>query len=197
MSRLVKLELISSSMFFIPGIVHLTYENPGPVEIDADLLNPQQKQWINNAHRQQKIKVTNPHPVEAKPQPQVAVATKPAAPSKTAKEIQQDVEQARLRIIGDATNTLKATVPAIQKHVEKLSDIKKLKAMRDLEKEGKRREKVLAALDKRIGEIERAVTGLTGEGLKETDILVTDPKLRNLPEVEESEEDIVTINLGE
>ena len=188
-----------ATMFYIPDKVHLTEDNPGPVEIDVLALSPNEKQWINNAHRQHRLEVI-PLPGYVPPQvPTVEKLSTPATPLKPVdvKALKEKAEQDRLRLVADASSTLKATVSALTRHVEKSSNIQKLKSMRDIEREGKKRAKVLEALDKRIGEIELAISTMSGPALTEKDVFVTARDLKNLPEIEEELEDTVTINLGE
>ena len=192
-----RIKLINNTpMFFIPQKLHLTVDNPGPVEIDAGALTPQEKTWVNNASRSGRIELT---PLPGYTPPVVTPVAIPQQPivKVSAEQLKSDAEQKRLRLSADARVTLKATVPALQKHIEKSSDLLKLRSMRELESEAKKpRPKVLEALVARIQQIEAAVVNLSGEALTEKDIFVTSRDLKNLPEVEDEEVDTVTINLG-
>jgi hypothetical protein len=191
------IKLVSNSgMFSIPNKLHLTVDNPGPVQIDAGALSPQEKLWVNNASRSGRIELV-PLPGYVPPQLVVTKPTEVQPVKLTAEQLKSEAEQKRLRLTADAKVTLKATVPALQKHVEKSSDLLKLRSMRELESEAKKpRSKVLEALNVRIAQIEAAVVNLSGEALTEKDIFVTSRDLKNLPEVEDEEIDTVTIAYG-
>jgi hypothetical protein len=209
-----RIELVTETqpMFHIPGKLHLTWEAPGPVDVDLSTFTEQEKNWLRNGKLKNALKITNLNP-EAKKEVTPAASTGishadalhalsgkvfgPASiPPKTKEQIAQDIkakaEEMRLKREADSKKTLTAPMPALTRFVEKCGDPLQLRAMREQELAGKNRAKVLKLLDDRIAAVSINVGSIVGAPLGEDAIA----REVNLPEIEEELEDPVTIKLG-
>lgn len=200
-----RIELVTDTqpMFHIPGKLHLTWEAPGPVDVDLSTFTEQEKNWLRNGKLKNALKITNLNP-EAKKEvtQQTTSATSltpigpasvpPLSKAQLAEKIKTKAEEARVARVGDAKKTLTAPMPALTRFVEKCGDPLQLRTMRDEELAGKNRAKVLKLLDDRIAAVSVNVGSIVGAPLGEDAIA----REANLPEIEEELEDPVTIKLG-
>ncbi len=133
----------------LPPHAHLTYEQPGPVEIDFDQLTPAQKLTIQGGINWKMITVdpesqlrlsqaTQPKPVvqapAKSPTPQVPLAL--------------NMEAVRKEALARADAVLKTDVASIKKLVLTSRDILFLRLMKEQELAGKARKGILSTIEK-------------------------------------------------
>lgn len=168
--------------FFLPVVgIHLSYENPGPVEVDQTKLSPSELKQVQNAVMNKSIIAKGFNPItsqEVKPKAQITAI---------------DLETKRILVIENAKKSLSAPLPTLLKAIEKNPDITHLKAMHEWEIEHKNRDKVVDALKNRIDAISKALSLSIGPGLNESNV----QKEAKMPEIEYTEEETITINLGD
>jgi hypothetical protein len=179
------------SMFFLPNKFHLTWENPGPVDIDVNELSETERNWLRNAKLKNVLKIENLNP-EIPIETKKTAASVQAIKEEDSDKIKQDAETKRLKRIEDATKTLNAPIPALTRFIEKCGDPLQLRTMKELELQGKKRSKVQKLLEDRLSALQVSVGSIVGPALQEDAIF----KEAKLPDIEEELEDAVTIKLG-
>jgi hypothetical protein len=189
----IKLNTEVQSMFPLLG---LSFENPGPINVDWLKLTPQQQLWVTNALRKSVLLTEDKIPPVAGNIAKAPVSEKPVSKKEEAKQLLQSAEDIRAEKVQQAATTLKVAQAAIVPMVEASKDLVLLRIMKDQESEGKKRKKVLDALTVQILKLESTVGSVVGEPLDNKALLVTDRNLKDLPEVEEEieEEKTFTIN---
>lgn len=167
-------------MFFLPNVFHLTWENPGPVEVDPSKLTPQQMSWIMNAEKKKVLVIDG--------------FERPKTVIKSQQTLKQKLDSRREQLVSESTELLKLPLKAVLTSVKSTNDVLKLRILKDLEQKNQGgRAKVLEQIDYRIKVLEKAVSAAVGDKpVNETFVTLTE--LKNLPEVEETEEKSVTIN---
>jgi hypothetical protein len=180
----VKLNTDVQSMFPLLG---LSFENPGPVEVDVAKLSSQQILWVNNAINKG-VLISDSKPIT--PVTKAAALTVQAQTKKDqAKELLKSAEDERAQKSKQAETALKAAQLAVVPMIEGSNDLQLLRTMQDQELVGKARKKVLDALKVKITKLESTVGSIVGDPLDEKALLITDRNLKYLPEVEEEIEE--------
>jgi hypothetical protein len=200
-----RIELVAETQpfFHIPGKLHLTWEAPGPVDIDLSIFTEQEKNWLRNGKLKNALKITNLNPEAEKEvisQPASAVnmqtdnpvATLPISKVQLAEQIKVKAEEDRKAREISAKKTLSAPAPALSRFIEKCGDPLQLRTMKEEEELGKNRTKVLKQLDSRIASLSSNVASIVGAPLDDSFI----QKEANLPEIEEESIGSVTIKMG-
>lgn len=178
-------------VFFLPGKLHLTFENAGPVELDQSKLSNQELLWIKNARLKGVLKVTGLEDTLTN-SIKKEVITDTQADKPTPEEMTERLLIKKRHTLESIQKTLKAPMPALLRFIEKSTDIALLRILVTEETSGKNRDKVLEATQERIGQLNRMLSESMGPPLDEKDIA----KEKNLPDIEEEEQETVTINLG-
>lgn len=195
-----RIELVTETqpMFHIPGKLHLTWETPGPIDVDLSTFTEQEKNWLRNGKLKNVLKITNLNP-EAKEevtQQTASASTRTATPKKTSAQLAESIkvtaEENRKARETSAKKTLSAPLPALDRFVEKCEDLLQLRSMREEEGTNKKRVKVLKLLDDRISAVSGKVNSLVGEPLNDSHIA----REANLPEIEEELEGPISIKVG-
>jgi hypothetical protein len=187
----ISLNTEKQSMFFLPGgKLHLTFDNPGPVEVDPEKFDAQEKAWITQAHKGGVLFVDNPNKKDTTPGPAVAQETHDAM---TPIEGSEQVFDRRDETLEQAKALLSGKVGAIKKAITATDDILLLRLMKEAEYTGKKRSSITKALDDRLGGLQSKLIHDLGGDQGEIGIHITDPSLRNLPEVEEVAEKTIEI----
>lgn len=190
-SRMLRITLNVDVQSMFP-LLGLTWESPGPIEVDPGKIPEQHMLWIKNAQARNVLKVEDLNPTKT----ESVIVSKDLPLSKTeeSQKLKQGAADKRAFKEAEAKKTLKAPASALSSFVNSSNDLVILRIMLTLEGEGKNRPKVVDLLNKRISELQAAVGSIVGEPLDSSAQLVTDRNLKNLPEVEEEEEKTVTIN---
>jgi len=186
----ISLNTDKQPMFFLPGKLHLTFENPGPIEVDPSTFTEQEKAWITQAHKMKVLLVNNPNKdVVSKHEPENAERPGARIP------INPDpvISATRAESIKKVKALLSGKVESVKKAIVASDDILLLRLMKDAEAEGKKRISIFDALNTRLGEVQTNLVHDLGGDQGELGQLVTDPSLRNLPTVEEVMEKTITI----
>lgn len=185
----ISLNVDIQSMFFLPGKLHLTYENPGPVELDPSSLTDEEKSWINQAYATNVLFVDNPNKKEElKKKAEVAETL-----ARTPIEMPEVMTEKKAEVLEQVKALLSSKVSAIKSSIKTSDDILLLRIMKEVETDGKNRKSVKASLSDRITEIQSKVIEALGGDQGEIGVHVTDASLRNLPEVEEVAEKTIQI----
>lgn len=199
MSLPVTIELNTNKQpfFMIPGKLHLSLQDPGPTELNPDLLSLAERGWINQAARDGVLKVINPNkkkeevkvtkeevPVEASRKPIVFKDLTSAAADHPERE--KLVERVRL--------LLRGTIPQVTKAIRGSMDLLMLRTIVEQEKITKNRSKLLESVEARISILEKQLAKDLGPGDELG--MSPGPGFENLPEVEDVVEREVTLRFG-
>lgn len=177
----------NQGLFFIPGRFHLTFENPGPVRIDPSNYSQQEKNWINNAARVNKITVKNLSSVSTEKSSDSIKDPKPNTIREQFFKNRETLHQQALEIIGYSNKTAIKTI-------KQITDLVLLRHIQQIELTDKIRLPVLDALKVRIDALTIQAMSVVGEPLN---IDLITPEDAKLPSVESSDEEVVTIQLGD
>jgi len=186
----VTIELAEAPLFIVPGKIHLSIEEPGPVEFDPTSLSDQEKQWINNAHRLRKVKVINPNgPSEKKvvqpPSPP------PASEQKPIMQQDKDVEIEKVKEL------LKSPLPALKKSISTSEDLRSLRLLKTVEEKKKKpRKGLIKIIDQRIAYMNDLVAKKiggqdVGDKLNPIRVAKEDPNIVELLEDEEERQIVI------
>ena len=185
----ISLNTERQSMFFLPGKLHLTFEEPGPVELDPATLTEQEKGWINQAYITQVLFVDNPNKKNEVAKVDFEEIEKQArVPIDTPPRLDRREESTE-----EATEMLAQKPNAIKKSIAQSSDILVLRLAKEQEAKGKCRKGVIKAFDDRLGDLQSNLLTNIGGDQGEIGIHVTDASLRNLPEIDETVERSIKI----
>ena len=195
----------NETMWFLIGTkIHLSFENPGPVEVDIDSLRTDQRQQLIWSLQKGVLKSDKPlQEVTAKPQ----VAKGYAAAALTA-EVKEAVSTPT--VLDEANEErrkkLKVALAAPQntfKKELKTHNVSDLRLMLELEQEGKNRKTTLnlleTAISKHQAEVMKNVTVEDSNAANpDAKKLLGGSKVnwQNIEEIVESEDEEVKINLG-
>lgn len=169
------------SMFYLPDSkIHLSFENPGPVEVDENLLSLNEYKQVRNAAHVGTItttgaKITNP-----------TIQDKPSIFKVT------DYESIKIKLYETAKTVMCKPDSEILLAVASM-DIVLLRASLDYEQKNLKREDILFALNARIKELGNILSSKMGLDVA----LTSNFKEKNLPEVEFTEEETITIQIGD
>lgn len=172
----MKIELHPDAfMWFLPNAkLHLSFENPGPIEIDIASLSDDEKKLVILGSRDKQIILSEKEDVLLKLiapptlSPVVAETPKTVTVYESMKENVDSVKK-RMQTI------LAKSKPTIKKEIGLLDDIRSLKLMLECENEGKNRVDILVLLTNKIKNIESKIV---------TDIDNTDPDLNYIKQNE-------------
>jgi hypothetical protein len=195
-----RIELVTDTqpMFYIPGKLHLTWESPGPVDVDLSIFTEQEKNWLRNGKIKNVLKIVNLNPEAPKEVTQTAsiginsASAVPKPQEQIVQNIKLNAEEMRLKREAESKKTLTAPMPSLSRFIEKCGDLLQLRVMKEQELIGKNRAKVLKLLDERITAISTNISNIVGTSLNE-DSIASDA---NLPKIEEELQELVTVNLG-
>ncbi len=137
----MQIKLENSYMWFLPDSkkLHLTEENPGPIEIDKNNLSPEEIKLISIGISMGQISCDEP------------LEQKQIVPPENI-WIDNDVSlQHKLKII------LNKKIPNIKKDIGFLNSSRQLKVLSELEKLGKNRDKILSLIDQKLESINNVV----------------------------------------
>jgi hypothetical protein len=183
----IKLNTDVQPMFFLPNKFHLTWENPGPVDIDILQFSEQEKNWLNNAKLKKVLLVEN-----LLTNKEVIQQDKRPVSKKDNQASSADIEQIRAQRIADAKKTLTAPLPALKRFLEKSGDIAQIRLLKEQESLGKNRDKTLKLINDRLNQLMLSVSNLVGPPVESVKL----PKDKFVSGVEEILEDTVTIQTG-
>jgi hypothetical protein len=189
----ISLNTEKQAMFFLPNKLHLTFENPGPVEIDPSTLTEQEKAWINQAYKQTVLFVENPNKKEDQVQPPPVSVEEAKVEARTPVKTTDQVFNRRDESTKQAKALLTGKVSAIKEAISASNDILLLRLMKETEAGSKKRKSVLASLDEQLDLMQTGLYHEIGGEQGEVNQFVMDANLRNLPEVEEIAEKTITI----
>lgn len=154
----ISLNADKHDMFFLTsGKLHLTFENPGPVEVDPDSFNPVEKQEITRAAYSGVLHVVNPNK-------QVEVNVETQEPVKSAEPIpvqdftQEPPNPQRKKKVAEVNDLLKKSVKGVKQALAKTDDILFVRLVLEQEKKNKSRKSVLSAASERLTAIQNQVT---------------------------------------
>jgi hypothetical protein len=193
-----RIELVSEiePMFMIHRKIHLTWENPGPIDVDLATYTEVEKNQIRNAINRNAIKVKNLNPevkVEAKPTDKTSTSGEPSKKA-IAKTLLEEAALLRQKKIDGASKTLRAPVHSILEFIESTGDIAYVKEMQLQEAQGKARPVILEAVKKKLAGFNNILSGIIGEALDEKSIQID--KQADAFTIEEEIGEEVEINLG-
>jgi len=195
------------SMFHIDEVLHLTYDSPGPVEVDISSLPDQAKQQLLYNLRRGVLATDTPELLIDVTPLEGIVAKSYATPHErpiTATEPIKDTEQLAEAQVKELKKLLKKTVPTIQAAMAQLRP-GQMQALIELEKQGKSRKRLLETLEKQYAKYCQGVA----EAIGGVDLMESDDALRqaqkalregvstNVSDVVESESEEVTFTPGE
>jgi hypothetical protein len=186
----ISLNIDKQSMFFLPsGKLHLTYENPGPVELDPASLSDNEKAWINQAYNERVLFVDNPNnKTTAEPTTPEELKLEDRVPV----EMKEHIFERQEALREAARSLLTGRANAVKKAVDESDDILLLRLMREVESEGKKRKGILEKLDERIKDVQSNLVHELGGDQGELGTHLTSTALKNLPELDEAEDRVVT-----
>lgn len=208
----IELNTDKQPIFGLPNRFHLTWENPGPIEVDITDYTEQEKNWLRNAKMKDVLKIENMNP-EAKKEVTPAASRHvsqaealhamqgkvfgpasipPKSREQLSNEIKEKAETMRLQRVVEVKKTLTAPMAALTRFIEKCGDLLQLRVMRDEESTGKSRPKVLGLLDVRIKTLADTIGSIVGPALDGGAIA----KEANLPDIEEEVLETVAVRLG-
>ena len=146
-------------------LVHLTFQNPGPVEVDYDSLEPELQKIIDNSLYLKSVMRVDVEPEEAK----VVDPEKKETPDPKLGMVDRKVEAQRLNI----DQLLEFGVRGVRDQLRtNLYDVEYITRAIEAEKEGKGRQTVIKALEQKLNKIGGAGAVLESEE-EEIEILVT------------------------
>ena len=182
----ISLNTDKQPMFFLPGKLHLTFENPGPTELNPEELSDQERNWINQAYQQGVLFVENPNKGMESKSP---AAKKQEIPKEDRKplEMEEHKFENREAAVAQAKSVLAGKVGAIKKLVASSEDILLLRLMKEAEESSKKRKSIVSALDERLLKLQESLMHSLGGDQGELGTHVTDMTLKNLPELEVEE----------
>lgn len=185
-----RVELTDKVPFFlIPNKLHLTWENPGPVDIDITGWNQEQIKWLSNAKMNGSVHVKNLNP-EIPFMPQVSQPAPQSSPDNSS--IQDKFLAIKKEVTNAAHKLLRKQLKTILIAIEESNDIVQLKVLLDLEATGANRDKVLEPLNKKIQKMSSKLSSSLGPDLDSSAFA----KEANLPDVEDSDIESITIKTG-
>ncbi len=200
-------------MWFLPGTrIHLSFENPGPVEIDFDSLSSQNKNQIVLAINRGLLEGKLPFTTRVEPQPLLVnkeiieiappiVETFNIAPAK-----EMEVTDYQKEKVKELKKFLNKSWVSIKKNIRSFS-LSDLKTMIALEKEGKDRKVVKDLIDEVLSLHQSQV--LKNISIEETNVVALDTTKttvmsglkrehwNNIGDIVESEEEAISFKLGE
>lgn len=138
------------SFFFLPGIVHLTFDQPGPKEVDVAALSDQERQQLVYNVRRGVIACDEFEKLVGPEEGSVAVTAKSySTPQEVPvrKETIKNHEELIEERVKELKTLLKGSIPTVLSAMKDLRT-NQMTALIKLEKEGKNRKKLLAALEK-------------------------------------------------
>jgi len=152
----VTIQLKEAPLFMIPGKIHLTTENPGPVELDPSKLTETEKAWVNNAHFQRKVHVENPNgPSEKKAAVQ--------QPKPEPKDQEPSMFKDRDAEVEKIKKLLKMPLNSLKKEMENTENIKVLRMVKEQEEARKKpRKSLLKIVDEKLKAVEATVLERVG-----------------------------------
>jgi hypothetical protein len=179
-----RFELTDKEPFFsIKDKLHLSYQSPGPVDLDLSIFTELEKNWLAKAKLTGVLKIDNLNPGQVPVEIKTSISVKPTNISPVDK---------RKELVSLVSKQLQGPINSIYQLISDSTDITYLRLMKEEEASNKNRTKLLATIDKKLLLLSSQVTSLIGEPLTQQNI----QKEPNLPLVEESLEDTVQITLG-
>jgi hypothetical protein len=166
--------------FFLPSKLHLSWEKPGPIEVDEKILTPVEISWLVNAKDRGVLSIDG---LDAKPVEKPVVVEPKIMPFEERRYAQQ----------GEADKLLKTSVANICKMISKNKDLVFLRFVKEQESNNKNRASVIQAANDRINYLSKQVSSIIGLPLDDSAIV----KDKSLPDVEEVPEKTVTVQVGE
>lgn len=192
----VSIELVAEKQpfFTLPGKLHLTFDNPGPVQIDPDSLSDQEKRWVNEGARAGILKVHNPNKKVEKTEKKEE-APEPVEVLREGLQFREGPENPeRDKLVEGIKKLLSGKVGDIKKAIQGSNNILFLRLITELESKGKKRSSVIDAANEQLKELHAKVASIVGASDGDNvNYFMPDPSLRNLPEVEEEPERTITI----
>ena len=176
----IKLEN-KSPFFFIKDVIHLTYENPGPLEVDLSKLSDQHKQWLLNGVKSRTISIDE----EISIQPPAKTVIKDKAPV-----LKKERPEEAIKFLKEIN--YKKLITAI----DEVQDIAFLKILKETESLEKSRAKIIEAIDLRLKELQDALAkkiGIPEHNLEAANLTKADQALLNLLEEEAGEQIIIEV----
>ena len=146
-------------------LVHLTFQNPGPVEVDYDSLEPQLQKIIDNSLYLKSVMRVDVEP----PKPEVPKEVETEVPDSKLGMVDQKVKVQRLNI----EHLLELGVRGVRDQLRtNLYDVEYITRAIETEKGGKARQTVTKALEQKLGKLGGAGAVIESEE-EEIEILVT------------------------
>lgn len=177
----------NSPFFFIKDVIHLSFEKPGPEDLDITKLTQEQKRWLLQAVNTRQISISEGSVSELSvPLPTIKISeVKTTEMSNIEKQLlianKEKIDCVTKLLFG--TNT-KRTI----KEIDKVSDVSVLRLAKDTELGNRKRERIVDAIDLRLKEIFEEVSKKVGiPDYSDVD--------KTLPEVEEVIEKEVTVEV--
>jgi len=159
---MLEVKLLNARNYFVPGLIHLTSEEPSG-ELDNTKLTPQQKQWLLKAARLKSISIK-------KDGQDLVLSKVEKAPAKSKKEsaelILKKAEEDRESLKKNAGILLDGAPTQVIKRIESVKDIALLKEALSTEK----RPKVSQTLLTKLNTLTAALPGILGEGVSTKDV---------------------------
>jgi hypothetical protein len=188
----IELNTNKSPFFFIPGLFHLSAENPGPIELDADVLSDNQKLWIKNAANSGQCLVKGELVKKTEP-PVPTVIEKPA--------INPAIEQfltSKTEALNAAESLVKLPVAALKKALGLETNLQVIKTALELEEKNKKRSNIVKLLtEKRDSLTQKLIKELEGKDVGSSLFEnVVQVNKNYVSDIEDSEEEVVEIKFS-
>lgn len=149
------IELDEAPLFIVPGKIHLSIEDRGPISFDPATLSEEEKGWINNAHFLKKVKVDN---VNKETKGAVIQVSKPAVQDqKPLVHPNKDAEEEKIK------NLLKLPMASLKKDLKGSNNFQLLRAVKVQEQLKKKpRSSLLKVVNDRLDHLQSLVTQKIG-----------------------------------
>lgn len=186
----MQIKLGNAFMWFLPNArIHLSDENPGPIQIDQSSLNTEEQKLITIGIATGQIVVSGFTKEEPKQEGPAVIVS------------QDNINNIHERdhvLAGRLQAVLNKRIPNLKKEIGLINDPRSLVCMIDLEKNGKARKDILLALNKKLEAIHNSVLA----SIKEIDTNATADQLDKLSkafvaDIIDIEETVVSIPLDE
>jgi hypothetical protein len=190
----ITLNTSKSPFFFIPGLFHLSTENPGPVELDTEKLSSAQKIWIKNAASSGQCILQG----ELMPSVQATTVTQVQESKPVLNPAIEQFLTSKAEALKVAESLIKLPVPALKKALALETNLQIIKTTLELEEKNKKRSNIVKLLvEKKNNLTESLVKELEGKDVGSSLFEnVVNVNKNIISDIEDSEEEIVEIKIS-
>lgn len=190
----ITLNTSKSPFFFIPGLFHLSTENPGPVELDTEKLSPTEKVWIKNAASSGQCILQG----ELMPTPETPTVTQVKVNKPVLNPAIEQFLTSKTEALKVAESLIKLPIPALKKALALENNLQVIKTTLELEEKNKKRSNIVKLLtEKRDSLTEKLVKELEGKDVGSSLFEnVVNVNKNFVSDIEDSEEEVIEIKIS-